>query len=95
MAEEKRPPDELTIVFKKPIVLADTHYTDITLREPTVGEMEKAGEFSGVGELIELTRVIAAVPQGVVRQIPISQFREIAAYFRFFTQGGPWSGARA
>jgi hypothetical protein len=98
---EKPPeaPESLTIVFRTPIMLGETgdqtRYADLTLREPTVSEMIAVAKLDGLDELVELIRVVAAVPQGVVRQMKISQLREAAEYLAVFTQGARWKGAPA
>jgi hypothetical protein len=88
--EELQAPDELVITLRKPIVFADTRYDEIKLREPTAGEMEKVEAFSGIKTTMELIRVIAAVPDGVVKKIVITDLRRAADYFLVFTQGARW-----
>ena len=44
MSDEEKPkeaPDELTITLRKPVKLGDETITELNLREPTMGEVEK------------------------------------------------------
>lgn len=88
-------PEEFTIAFKKPIIFADCRYEDVTIREPTAGQMEEVEAFNGVRTTMELIRMTGAIPRGAIKQMVISDIRKAADYFVVFTHGARWRPARA
>jgi len=65
--------DEITITLSKPIIVGKGDdpitYTEIKLREPTAGEMEKASRAdTSVGAAITLISLIGIIPRGVVEK---------------------------
>lgn len=82
--------DELTITFDNPIVFGKGNdakeFSEITLREPTAGELEKAmkqGSAMSVG--IELIRLVANVPRGVVEKMGAKDFTEASDFLAHFS----------
>lgn len=81
---------ELVITFENPIVIgkgeAEKEFTEITLREPTAGELEKAmkaGSSMSIG--IELIRLVANVPRGVVEKMGAKDFTEASNFLAHFS----------
>jgi hypothetical protein len=81
--------EEKTITFRKPIELGPLTYTEIVLREPVAGELEKAGRAgSRVGETINLIVEIAKIPRKVVEKLPQRELLEAADFFGTFYPNG-------
>ena len=67
MAED--PPDEFIVALRKPVKLGDVEYAELKLREPTAGELQKAGLIADpMGSNILLVSLVTAVPKGVVEK---------------------------
>lgn len=76
---------EKTITLQKPVKLGDVEYTELKLREPTAGELEKAASAkNNVGAVIEMISLIAKVPRKVAEDLCQRDFREADAFFGTF-----------
>lgn len=76
---------EKTITLHKPVRLGDVDYTEIKLREPTAGELEKAASAkNNVGAVIELISAVAKVPRKVAEDLCQRDFREADDFFGQF-----------
>ena len=86
--------DQKTIVFKNPIVVDAGTFEQITLREPTAGELERAtkGNREGVTVTIDLIAMVAGVPRLVAEKLPARKFSEAARFIEGFTEDGPPTG---
>lgn len=89
--------DELTITLRKPVTIGEgdkaVEYTEITLVEPTAGQIEqatKAGSEMGVG--IELIRLVAKVPRKVVEQMGVRDLTEANSFLAHFSEDSPATG---
>lgn len=84
---------EKTITLRKPITLGSGDgaitYTELTLREPTAGELEKASRAdTGIGTMINLVSAIAKIPRSAAEQLSQRDLGEVSAYLGGFTAAG-------
>jgi hypothetical protein len=76
--------DELVITFREPIMLVDLEFAEITLTEPTMGQMRKASKAGGpLDQLAHLIAFNASVPPAVVDKM---RKRDIERAGDFFAQ---------
>lgn len=76
---------EKTIILQKPVKLGEIEYTELKLREPTAGELEKAANAkNNVGAVIELISVTAKVPRLVAEGLCQRDFKEADTFFGTF-----------
>lgn len=85
--------DEKTISLRKPITIgageAAVTYSEIKLREPDAGELEKAQRAdTGTGSVITLVSLIAKIPRGAVEKFSQRDIEEANQYFRLFSGNG-------
>ncbi len=88
-------PDELTITLRQPIRYPPQNgetYTQIHLREPKAGEMEKSGEKTGMASIYHLGFLVSGVPIGVFQELPARDYMKVRNYLMGFTQGGLETG---
>lgn len=77
---------EKVITLRKPIEFGGITHTQLTLREPTAGELEKAAAATtSVGAVIELTSAIAKVPRRVAEGICQRDFLDASDFFSTFS----------
>ena len=72
----------MLLKLSKPVRLGDHEYTELSLREPTVGENEqalKAGD--GVAPNIRLLSLVASIPEAAVRQMSRGDFLRAIDFF--------------
>lgn len=84
---------EKTITLRKPLTLGSGDgaitYTELTLREPTAGELEKASRAdTSVGIMINLISAIAKIPRSAVEQLSQRDIGEASDYLAGFTAAG-------
>ena len=84
---------EKTITLRKPITLGSGDgaitYTELALREPTAGELEKASRAdTSVGIMINLVSAIAKIPRSAAEQLSQRDLGEVSAYLGGFTEAG-------
>lgn len=90
--------EEKTITLRKPVTLgsgeASITYTELKLREPTAGEMEKASRADTQnGVVIDLIKQVAKVPRTVAENLCQRDFVEASQYFAgFFAPGDEAAG---
>jgi len=78
--------DTITITFARPIKIGEVEYTDITLTEPTAGQLVKSSKAgNNLEQLVSLINLNAAVPLGVVERM---KQRDLNACDRFFGRFG-------
>lgn len=85
--------DEKKITLRKPIALGSgdgaVTYSELVLREPTAGELEKASRAdTNIGIMINLVSAIAKVPRSVAEQLSQRDLGEVSAYLGGFTGTG-------
>jgi hypothetical protein len=85
--------DEITIPLVKPIVIGKGEgaitCTEMTLREPTAGELEKAGRAdTNIGSLITLVSLITKQPRSIVEKFSRTDIQAAEAALGRFTGGG-------
>jgi hypothetical protein len=80
--------DVTTIALHKPVRLGDQEFTEITLSEPTAGQIETAlKEASQTTANIVLIALIAKIPPAAVRAMSLRDFNAAVAYLSGFTKG--------
>lgn len=87
--------EEKVIVLRKPVMLGDVTYAELTLREPTAGELSKATRGGGGNNVdvgIWLISLVAKVPRGAVEQLCQRDFTEANDFLGSFTIDGPETG---
>lgn len=85
--------DTKVITFPEPITIGAKTVDSITLREPTVGEVDKA--FRGAGGLsavIVLVSLVTGVERTFIEKIPMTTFKEASQFIELFTSDGPATG---
>lgn len=85
--------DEKTIQLRKPLTIGSGDgaitYTELALREPTAGELEKASRAdTSIGVMINLVSAIAKIPRSAVEQLGQRDLGEVSAYLGGFTAAG-------
>lgn len=86
-------PEEKTIKLRKPVTLGSGDgaitYTELALREPTAGELEKAQRAdTSVGVVINMISAIASIPRLAAERLSQRDFAEANAYLTGFTEAG-------
>lgn len=85
----------LTLELTKPIVVGSTSVSEITLREPTLGELERANQAkTAAGWVIALIAQTAGISEHAARRVPISRMAEAARFFEGFLPPVPETGGR-
>ena len=83
--EAAPPPSPFVLTLEEPIVFGRDTHEALTLREPTLGELDKAMRHpAAIRQMILLTSQTAGVPLPVAERVGVSRLREIAAFFRPF-----------
>ncbi|WP_454871792.1 phage tail assembly protein [Paraburkholderia xenovorans] len=89
--------EQKTIRLTKPITLkGDTvTYDVITLREPTVDELDRSAQTQGsaYASNAALISMVASIPLAVARKMGKANYEEASAYLSGFTWEPPQSGA--
>lgn len=85
--------EEKTITLRKPITIGSGDgaitYTEIKLREPTAGELEKASRAdTNFGVMINLISAMAQVPRAAVEKLSQRDLTEASAFLGGFTDAG-------
>jgi len=92
-------PEQMTLELSKPVTLGSETYSVLELREPTVGEVEKAqraqrgADGSATASDIVLVSLVSGVPKPAVEKIVYRDFRKAVEYLAVFLEGGPATGA--
>lgn len=86
--------ESLTLKLAQPIKVGTTDYAEITLTEPTLGQMEEAGKKAGpaFAEDIALIAVVAKVPDQVARGLPATAYKKAVAFLNVFLMAAPSAG---
>ncbi|UPG86857.1 phage tail assembly protein [Luteibacter aegosomatis] len=85
--------DEITIELIKPVLIGKgegaIEYTELKLREPVAGELEKASMAStAIGSQITLISLVAKVPRGAVEKLCQRDLQAASRVLNSFTDGG-------
>jgi len=85
--------NEKIIKLRKPLTVGSGDgaitYPEITLREPTAGELEKASRAdTSIGTMINLVSAIAKIPRSAAEQLSQRDLGEVSAYLGGFTEAG-------
>ena len=81
--------EEKVITLRKPVELGPLTYSELALREPTAGELEKASKAgSRVGETINLIHMIAKIPRTAAERLSQRDLLEAADFFAAFYPNG-------
>lgn len=77
-------PDEIVITLRKPIEHNGETISELTLREPTAGEMEEWDKLSGIAADRKAIAIMAGLPEGFVRKLPARDFNKAARFIASF-----------
>ena len=85
--------EEVTLELTTPVSIGKgdgaLEFTELKLREPNAGEMEKAARSdTNVGALITMISLIAKVPRGAVEKLTRSDLAAAEKVLGSFTDGG-------
>lgn len=86
--------DEKVLILRKPVKLGDVEYSQLTLREPTAGELAKAENAAPTRAdmAINLISIVAAVPRSAVERICQRDFEEASDFLGKFSEGDLMNG---
>lgn len=85
---------EKTITLRKPVTLGELTYAQLSLREPTAGELEKASSAAtNMGVVINLISVVAKVPRVVIESLCQRDLREAGDFLESFSAADLTTGA--
>lgn len=90
-------PQELTLDIG--LTVAGKEHPTLTLREPTIGQMEKAsakmkGEFgSELKMMIALVAAVSGKPEIVIEALPMRVFQKASEFLMGFSQPDPATGS--
>lgn len=88
--------DQKIIRLKRPITLKgdSVTYETITLREPTVDELDRSAQVQGsaYASNAALIAMVAGIPVAVARQLGKANYEEATAFLSGFTWQPPQSG---
>lgn len=85
--------DPFLLVLRRPLELSAQKWTELTLTEPTLGQVlaaEKVGR--GNDMIAQLISEVTKVPLAALKQMSISDFRQADAFFGQFASPGRETG---
>lgn len=86
-------PDEKTFVLRKPIKLEGLdEVTEITLYEPTTGQIKKMAKMSDDEAISEMISINGGVPKKVVDMIVARDLTKMSDYLTSFMPAAPATG---
>ena len=72
--------DDIKVTLKKPVEHNGTTYTDLTFREPNVGELVVADGFdTQMGKMVAILSAVSEMPLPAFKKIAGSDFKVIVA----------------
>jgi hypothetical protein len=85
---------EKKLSLKKPIVMGDLTITELTLREPTAGELDYAEQNSkgSNGATIIMIATVSGKHPDVIKQMGARDYTEAAKYIKTFLSSDPEIG---
>lgn len=79
-------PDELTVTLRKPVTVGDITISELKLREPTVGELEKAtAKGTDLHQAKMLVSIVAGMAPEFIDRIGARDFKLAADYLANFS----------
>lgn len=84
MAEPADHPDELVLTLRKPVTLGDLSCTQLSLREPTAGEMMQWDKLAGTEADIVAVSIVSGTPRPLVEKIGARDLNKAARYLGGF-----------
>ena len=78
-------PDELDLIFAKPIEIGSVVYTHVQLSEPSGEQLEKLSGSTGWQNLFELIELNGSVPPQVPRKMKQRDLERAADFFAGFS----------
>lgn len=88
--------DELTLTLRKPLVTAKGEVTELALREPTAGELDKftraMAKDGGVAATLVLIAAITAIDRPFLEKLGARDFNAASDYLAGFFGGSPAAG---
>jgi ABC-type dipeptide/oligopeptide/nickel transport system permease component len=85
--------EQTVITLKKPLVLGEiTHHT-ITVREPTIDEVDQATkQTTKLAVAIALLATVSGIPTAMIRKLPSSEFARATQAMSAFMPDSPETG---
>lgn len=85
--------EETTIPLVKPVTIGKgdgaIEYTELKLREPAAGELEKAAaSTTGIGSQITLISLVSKVPRSAIEKLCQRDLTTASRFLNSFTDGG-------
>lgn len=91
-AVPEEPPEEMTITLAETIQVGTTWIPELSLREPTLGELIKGDKYDGVQRTVVMVALVSGLPRAVIELVPITDFARAAQYIHSFTEAAPKRG---
>lgn len=81
----------LTVYFppEAPFEYAGQVYTELTVCEPTLGQVEQAAQKRGIAQDVALISLVSKTPESVVRALPHHQYRRASVFLNVFLFAAP------
>lgn len=76
--------DELTITFRKPIVVGGETYTSVNLQEPTAAQWLLWSDLEGLAADIKAVAIVGGIPEPAVRQMGARDLRKASEFIATF-----------
>jgi hypothetical protein len=93
--DAEEPPEELIVALDNTIEMGTTWVNELTLREPTLGELIKGDKYTGMQRTIALVALVSGQPRAVIERVPISKFATASRYVIGFIDAAPESGEKS
>lgn len=88
----------ITVLFRNPIVSKNPKIpdlTELTLRVPTIGDMEAADSTKGkIKQSVAIVSALTGVTPPIVRKIPMPDFQNVSLAVAFLMEGGDDDGKK-
>lgn len=86
--------DPIVYQLLTPVTVGGQTLTSLNLREPTVGEFDRAQRANGspMSTVIVLLTLICGISEAEVRQMKLRDWNAVNAYLEGFMLGGPAAG---
>lgn len=82
--------DEITITLRKPIKVGEVEYTEISLTEPTAGQLRKAAKAGdSLDQVCELISLNGRIPKSAVDQMLQRDLNAASDFFARFGEASP------
>lgn len=86
-------PDATSFTAKlaAPVEVGDQTYTEITVREPTLADLEEVTRKGGIAQDIAMISLAGKAPERVAKALPASEYRKAMAFLNVFVSAQPTS----